>query len=222
MITSGVASQTAINSAIWFRGHRQTLPSGFTFRLPSASRKFFPLTASIDGKEKDPLYSYRALESNIPDRPLVHPVTTKIESTSEADLETILLKNIKSLDLDKSTVEDLTISNEKAPSRARTSRKETHTRSISSNAALSDQLPVIRYPLTTESALKAILESNTLVFVVDKRADKNIIKDTFKRMFKITAKKVNTLMTPDGTKKAYIMLPPSCKALDVAKNIKIL
>ncbi|GFP78877.1 60S ribosomal protein l23a [Phtheirospermum japonicum] len=67
-----------------------------------------------------------------------------------------------------------------------------------------------------------MLESNTLVFVVDKRADKTIIKDTFEKMFKIRAKKVNTLMTPDGKKKAFVMLARDLNALDVAKRIKIL
>ncbi|KAL0381506.1 UNVERIFIED_CONTAM: 60S ribosomal protein L23a-1 [Sesamum angustifolium] len=104
-------------------------------------------------------------------------------------------------------------------------KKRNESQRFNSSAAESnklDLLPVIRYPLATESAIKAILESNTLVFIVDKRADKKSIKDAFKNMLKTRAKKVNTLIMPDGTKKAYIMLGPDCKAMDVAKKIKIL
>ncbi|MBA0752784.1 hypothetical protein Gogos_001587, partial [Gossypium gossypioides] len=51
--------------------------------------------------------------------------------------------------------------------------------------------------------MKKIEDNNTLVFIVDICADKKKIKDAVKKMYDIQAKKVNTLITPDGTKKAY-------------------
>eukprot|EP00889_Picochlorum_renovo_P005795 jgi/Picre1/32825/NNA_008155.t1 len=40
-----------------------------------------------------------------------------------------------------------------------------------------DAFAIIKYPLTTESAMKKIEDHNTLVFIVDTRANKKQIKD---------------------------------------------
>ncbi|XP_073526349.1 uncharacterized protein [Phyllobates terribilis] len=85
-----------------------------------------------------------------------------------------------------------------------------------------DQYQILKYPLTTESAMKKIEDNNTLVFIVDIRADKKKIKDAVKKMYDIQAKKVNTLIRPDGTKKAYVRLTPDHDALDVANKIGII
>uniref|UniRef100_A0A804ULN6 Large ribosomal subunit protein uL23 N-terminal domain-containing protein n=2 Tax=Zea mays TaxID=4577 RepID=A0A804ULN6_MAIZE len=68
-----------------------------------------------------------------------------------------------------------------------------------------DQYQILKYPLTTESAMKKIEDNNTLVFIVDLKADKKI-KAAVKKMYDIQAKKVNTLIRPDGKKKAYVKL----------------
>ncbi|KAH0912134.1 hypothetical protein HID58_035455 [Brassica napus] len=77
-----------------------------------------------------------------------------------------------------------------------------------------DHYGILKYPLTTESAMKKIEDNNTLVFIVDIRADKKKIKDAVKKMYDIQTKKVNTLIRPDGTKKAYVRLTPDYDALD--------
>eukprot|EP01051_Picozoa_sp_SAG22_P035006 SAG22_NODE_16198_length_331_cov_0.594828_2_plen_77_part_01 len=43
--------------------------------------------------------------------------------------------------------------------------------------------PVIKYPLTTESAMKKIEDNNTLVFIVDRKANKRQIKDAVTEMY---------------------------------------
>ncbi|KAL5053054.1 hypothetical protein RYX36_033736 [Vicia faba] len=85
-----------------------------------------------------------------------------------------------------------------------------------------DHYHILKFPLTTESAMKKIEDNNTLVFIVDLRADKKKIKDAVKKMYDIQAKKVNTLIRPDGTKKAYVRLTPDYDALDVANKIGII
>ena len=52
--------------------------------------------------------------------------------------------------------------------------------------------------------MKKIEDNNTLVIHVDARATKKQIKDAVKRMYDITCDKVNTLIRPDGGKKAYV------------------
>ncbi|RID65195.1 hypothetical protein BRARA_D00411, partial [Brassica rapa] len=85
-----------------------------------------------------------------------------------------------------------------------------------------DHYGILKYPLTTESAMKKIEDNNTLVFIVDIRADKKKIKDAVKKMYDIQTKKVNTLIRPDGTKKAYVRLTPDYDALEVADKIGII
>ena len=81
---------------------------------------------------------------------------------------------------------------------------------------------VICYPLTTESAMKKIEEANTLVFIVDVKANKRAIKRAVQKVYEIEAKKVNTLIRPDGKKKAYVKLTSDFDALDVANRIGII
>ena len=81
---------------------------------------------------------------------------------------------------------------------------------------------ILKFPLTTESAMKKIEDNNTLVFIVDARSDKKQIKDAVKRMYDIQCAKINTLIRPDGAKKAYVRLTADYDALDVANKIGII
>jgi large subunit ribosomal protein L23Ae len=94
-------------------------------------------------------------------------------------------------------------------------------KSVPSSTRL-DQFTVVKHPLTTESAMKKIEDNNTLVFIVDVRANKRQIKQAVKRLYDIQALKVNTLIRPDGQKKAYVRLTPDYEALDVANKIGII
>jgi large subunit ribosomal protein L23Ae len=85
-----------------------------------------------------------------------------------------------------------------------------------------DQYRVLKYPLTTETAMKKIEDDNTLVFIVDQSANKYHIKDSFKKMYEIQAESINTLIRPDGEKKAFIKLPKDVEAMDVAAKIGIM
>ena len=57
-----------------------------------------------------------------------------------------------------------------------------------------DQYTILKYPLTTESAMKKIEDNNTLVFIVDVRANKRQITEAVRRMYEIKTAKVNTLI----------------------------
>lgn len=88
--------------------------------------------------------------------------------------------------------------------------------------AKKDKYTIVRQPLTTESAMKKIEETNTLVFLVDPRCNKRQIKQAVKDLYDIKAQRVNTLIRPDGLKKAYVRLTPDYDALDVANKIGII
>jgi large subunit ribosomal protein L23Ae len=57
-----------------------------------------------------------------------------------------------------------------------------------------DEHKVIIHPLNTESAMKKIEENNTLVFIVDIKANKRQIKEALKKLYDIDTVKINTLV----------------------------
>jgi ribosomal protein L23 len=78
--------------------------------------------------------------------------------------------------------------------------------------------------------MKKIEDFNTLVFIVDKRANKSHIKTAVQRLYDVQVAKVNTLVrfvealsesnpSPDGKKKAFVRLGADCDALDVANKV---
>lgn len=85
-----------------------------------------------------------------------------------------------------------------------------------------DRFSIIKHPLTTESAMKKIEDNNTLVFIVDLKANKIQIEMAVKKLYQIGVQSVNTLVRPDGQKKAYVRLAPDYDALDVANKIGII
>lgn len=54
------------------------------------------------------------------------------------------------------------------------------------------------------------------------QANKHQIKASVKKLYDINVAKVNTLVRPDGQKKAYVRLAPDYDALDVANKIGII
>ncbi|XP_072506584.1 large ribosomal subunit protein uL23-like [Notamacropus eugenii] len=85
-----------------------------------------------------------------------------------------------------------------------------------------DHYAIIKFPLTTESAMKKTEDNNTLIFIVDVKANKHQIKQAVKKLYDIDMAKVNTLIQPDGEKKAYVRLGPDYDALDVANKTGII
>ncbi|XP_068955174.1 large ribosomal subunit protein uL23-like isoform X2 [Petaurus breviceps papuanus] len=65
-----------------------------------------------------------------------------------------------------------------------------------------DHCAVIKFPLTTESSMKKIEDNDTLVFIVDVKANKHQIKQ--------------------AREKDYVLLAPDYDALDVANKIGII
>ena len=85
-----------------------------------------------------------------------------------------------------------------------------------------DKYSIIKYPLTTESSMKLIEDSNTLVFIVDIKATKRQIKAAVRDLYNIECEKVNTLITPRGLKKSYVRLSKDYDALDVANRVGVI
>jgi large subunit ribosomal protein L23 len=84
-----------------------------------------------------------------------------------------------------------------------------------------DPFKILRYPHTTEKSISLIEKENKIVFIVDRKATKQQIKEAFEKLFEVKVEKVNTLITPKGEKKAFIKLKPEFKARDVAAKLGI-
>ena len=65
------------------------------------------------------------------------------------------------------------------------------------------------------------IEDNTLVLIVDVRANKHQMKQAVKKLYDVVVAKVSTLIRPDGEKKAYVRLAPDYDALDITNKIGI-
>ena len=85
-----------------------------------------------------------------------------------------------------------------------------------------DKYSVLVQPLNTEKANKAMTERNTLTFLIDNRSNKVQVKRAFKDIFGVVPKSVNTLVRPDGKKKAFIRLRPEDEAVSIASKIGII
>jgi large subunit ribosomal protein L23 len=81
---------------------------------------------------------------------------------------------------------------------------------------------VILYPLMTESASLMVEKDNKLLFAVNMAAGKNDIKQAVEQLYEVKVQKITTLITPQGTKKAFVKLTPDFKASDVAIKLGIL
>jgi len=85
-----------------------------------------------------------------------------------------------------------------------------------------DPWKILKYPYTTEKTIQLAERENKIVFVVDRKADKQKIKDAFEKVFEVKVAKVNTQITIKGEKKAFIKLKPEFKAADVAVKLGII
>ena len=80
---------------------------------------------------------------------------------------------------------------------------------------------VLKYPLSTEKAIGLVTRGNTIVYIVDYRSTKSVIKGEFERVFNVKVQAIRTENTPNNRKKAYIKLAKGSNAEEVAKKLKL-
>lgn len=81
---------------------------------------------------------------------------------------------------------------------------------------------IIINPIATEKAIKVIESENKIVFTVDRKASKSDIKRAVESLYNVKVKSVNTLLTPEGTKKAFVRLSEENSAAELSMRLKIL
>ena len=105
------------------------------------------------------------------------------------------------------------------PKTLKLKRNPKYVTKIIKNFAQKEHFKTIFFPLTTETALKNIQAGNTIVFMVNPKANKNKIKSSVKKLYKVKIQKVNTLICVNGKKKAFVRLTSDFDALDVANKM---
>ena len=83
-------------------------------------------------------------------------------------------------------------------------------------------MQAIKYPISTEKAVRLMESDNKLTFIVERKANKSDIKKEIEKMFSVKVEKVNTLITPLGQKKAFIKLSKENPAIDVATKLGLM
>ena len=81
---------------------------------------------------------------------------------------------------------------------------------------------VLLEPVISDKNMTGMEKRNTLTFIVCPQANKATIRAAFKKRFGLKVRKVNTMHTPKGLKKAFIRLGNDAKALELASKIGII
>jgi large subunit ribosomal protein L23Ae len=85
-----------------------------------------------------------------------------------------------------------------------------------------DRYSILLAPCSSERFYKKMENENTIIFYVNQKANKQEIKKAFKDAFNVLPQRVNTMNTILGRKKAFIKLPKSNEASEIASKIGLI
>lgn len=85
-----------------------------------------------------------------------------------------------------------------------------------------DPYDIIKYPLSTEKSIRLMESENKLIFVVNKKATKKEIKREIEKMFKVEVTGVNTFISQEGEKRAYVRFSQKNPAIDIATQMGLM
>jgi large subunit ribosomal protein L23 len=81
---------------------------------------------------------------------------------------------------------------------------------------------IIKYPLSTEKAIRLMESENKLVFIVDSKATKPEIRKAIEETFSTKVASINTMNDTKGRKKAYVRLSAETPAIDLATKLGLM
>ncbi|MFT4921761.1 MAG: large subunit ribosomal protein L23 [Haloarculaceae archaeon] len=82
-------------------------------------------------------------------------------------------------------------------------------------------MTVIKHPHVTEKAVDKMDFQNKMLFIVDTGAEKPEIAADVEAQFDVTVEDVNTMVTPQGEKKATVLLSEDDDAQEIASRIGV-
>jgi large subunit ribosomal protein L23 len=81
---------------------------------------------------------------------------------------------------------------------------------------------MIKRFVITEKTLHLAEKENKITVIVDRTATKKQIVDEIRRLYGVEVEKVNTLITPQGEKKAYVKLAKEYSAIELLSRLGLL
>lgn len=85
-----------------------------------------------------------------------------------------------------------------------------------------DPQTIIKHPLSSEKSIRLMESENKLIFIVDLKAKKPEIKKAIETMFKAKVTNVNTFITINNEKRAYVQFSKETPAIDIATNLGLM
>ena len=85
-----------------------------------------------------------------------------------------------------------------------------------------DRYSILLAPCSSERFYKKMENENTIIFYVAQKANKPEIKKAFNDAFGVRPQRVNTMNTILGRKKAFIKLPKTNEASEIASKIGLI
>jgi len=110
----------------------------------------------------------------------------------------------------------------KTKHQARTQKLVRKIRPMVGKYGRADPHKIILQPVTSDKNVMRMENENTLTFIVALHANKNQIKQVFEKMYTVDVRSVNTMVRPDGQKKAYIRLAQNCDSLKIGSKIGVI
>ncbi len=101
-------------------------------------------------------------------------------------------------------------------------KKEVKREKEKATEAKQDPWKVLMYPQLAEKSMNMVELENKLVFIVNKNAKKEQIKEAVEKQFNVRVIKINVEITRKGEKKAYVKLHPDDSAADIASRMGML
>lgn len=106
---------------------------------------------------------------------------------------------------------------------AKTVKKEKAEAKVTKNTGASlAEMATVNFPHTTEKSIGLIEKENTLVFIVDKRANKTQIKQSIEKSYGVEVLSVKTAITQHNFKKAFVRLVKENPASDLAIKLGVI
>lgn len=82
-----------------------------------------------------------------------------------------------------------------------------------------DPYKVLKYPLSTEKAIREMEAENCLLFIVSSDSTKASVKWAIESAFGVKVKSVRTSVTMKGLKKAFVKLSEETPAADITAKL---
>ena len=81
---------------------------------------------------------------------------------------------------------------------------------------------IVKFPLSTEKTIRQMESENSLAFIVDKKATKQMIKEEIEKLYKVKVKSINTTIDTKNRKKAYVRFADESPAIDLATQLGLM